>query len=83
MVPDQDEETDDRVLRTVFVKSVTGPSVTMENIKLVTTVEAFRQQYCLKQGTDPEHCRLIFSGKEFEDVRSGKSNELPFKIYFF
>jgi len=72
IVPDKDVDTDDRVLTTVFVKSVTGPSVRMENIKLVTTLKDFRNQYCLRQGSEPDHCRLIFSGKELEDVRAGK-----------
>jgi hypothetical protein len=44
----------------------------MNNIRLVTTVEEFRQLYCSKRGSDPDYCRLIFSGKELENNRSGK-----------
>jgi hypothetical protein len=73
--PDRDVDADDRVLKTVFVKSVTGPSVAMHDIKLVTTVKDFRTQYCRKQDSDPDHCRLIFSGKELEDVKAAKSKE--------
>jgi len=62
---------DDRILRTVFVRSANGPSVAMRGVKLLTTIEAFREQYCERQGSEPEHCRLIFSGKELEDRRGG------------
>ena len=65
---------DDRVLRTVFVRSANGPNVTMRDVRLLTTVEEFREQYCEKQGSDPDHCRLIFSGKELEDRRNGAGN---------
>ena len=62
---------DDRVLQTVFVRSVNGNSVTMNQVRLLTTVEEFRGQYSRRQGQDPDACRLIYSGKELEDVRSG------------
>jgi hypothetical protein len=41
----------------------------MSQVKLVTTVKEFREQYSRKQGQDdPEVCRLIYSGKELQDV---------------
>ena len=43
----------------------------MRDVRLLMTIENFREQYCEKQGTDPEHCRLLFSGKELEDSRGG------------
>jgi hypothetical protein len=62
---------DERVLRTVFVRSVNGSSVTMSQVRLLTTVEEFREQYSRRQGQNPDVCRLIFSGKELQDVLSG------------
>lgn len=44
----------------------------MHNVRLGVTVESFRKEYCRKQGTEAEYCRLLFSGKELEDVRNGK-----------
>jgi hypothetical protein len=40
----------------------------MSQVRLVTTVKEFREQYSLRQGQDPEFCRLIYSGKELRDV---------------
>jgi hypothetical protein len=40
----------------------------MNQVRLVTTVKEFREQYSLKQGQDPEFSRLIYSGKELRDV---------------
>lgn len=44
----------------------------MHDVRLDLTVESFRKEYCRKQGTEAEYCRLLFSGKELEDVRNGK-----------
>lgn len=44
----------------------------MHDVRLDMTVESFRKEYCQKQGTEAEYCRLLFSGKELEDVRNGK-----------
>jgi hypothetical protein len=62
---------DERILKTVFVKSANGPSIAIRDVRLLTTTENFRKQYCEKQGSDPDHCRLLFSGKELEDCRGG------------
>ncbi|KAH0566490.1 hypothetical protein GP486_000108 [Trichoglossum hirsutum] len=72
--PDFPEETDtdDRVLRTVFVKPASGGTVRLENVKLTMRVSDFKVLLCQRTELDPEYCRLIFSGKELEDVKSGK-----------
>jgi len=70
--PPYQPDTDGRSLRTVFIKSASGNTVRLENIKLSMTIKAFREEYCAKMGVDAEYCRLIFSGKELEDVRAGK-----------
>ena len=67
---------DERILKTVFVKSANGPSIAMRDVRLLMTIENFREQYCEKQGTDPEHCRLLFSGKELEDSRGGAGERI-------
>lgn len=61
----------DRVLQTVFVKSANGPSVTMSQVRLRTTVEDFIAQYSRRRGQDPDFCRLIFGGKELESMKAG------------
>ena len=44
----------------------------MHDVRLDVTVENFREEYCRKQGTEAQYCRLLFAGKELEDVRNGK-----------
>jgi len=70
--PPYQPESNERSLRTVFIKSANGNTVRLENIKLSMTIKAFREEYCAKTGGDAEFCRLIFSGKELEDVRAGR-----------
>ena len=43
----------------------------MRDVRLLSTVEDFRERYCEKQGSDPEPCRFVFSGKELEDRKNG------------
>jgi hypothetical protein len=69
--PHAELDSDQRVLQTVFIRSANGPSVAMRQVRLLTTVKEFREQYCLRQGQDAEACRLIFSGKELQDVLVG------------
>jgi hypothetical protein len=64
---------DNRILKNVFVRSAANNhNVTMHDVRLGMTVYSFREEYRRKQGTKAEHCRLIFSGKELENVRNGK-----------
>jgi hypothetical protein len=64
---------DSRTLQTVFIQPATGTVPTaMNNIKLVTTIKSFKEQYCAKRSSDPDHCRLIFSGKQLEEIRGEK-----------
>ena len=69
--PPAEPSDNNRVLQTVFVRSVNESSVTMNQVRLLTTVEQFRKQYSRRQGQDPDTCRLIYSGKELEDVKGG------------
>lgn len=69
--PPAEPSEDDRVLQTVFVQSGNGTSVTMNQVRLLTTVEEFREQYSRRQGQNPDACRLIYSGKELEDMKAG------------
>lgn len=52
----------------------------MKQVPLVTTVEEFRKLYSSRQGQDPDVCRLIFSGKELEDVKLGNGQLC---LYFY
>ncbi|KAI9785900.1 MAG: hypothetical protein M1839_008166 [Geoglossum umbratile] len=70
--PPYQPQTDERSLRTVFIKTASGNTVRLENIKLAMTVKAFREEYCQKTGQEAEYCRLIFAGKELEDVKVGR-----------
>ncbi|MCJ1345952.1 hypothetical protein MMC31_004162 [Peltigera leucophlebia] len=64
---------DHRILKTVFIRSAANDHTTvMHDVQLGMTVESFRKEHCRKQGTEAEHSRLIFSGKELEDVKNGK-----------
>lgn len=64
---------DDRILKTVFIQSVASERTTaMHDVQHGMTVESFRKEHCRKQGTEAEYSRLIFSGKELEDVKNGK-----------
>ncbi|KAF7512030.1 hypothetical protein GJ744_002743 [Endocarpon pusillum] len=64
--------TDAIILKTIFVNPAKGRQVTMNEVPLVTTVEEFRKLYSSRQKQDPDVCRLIFAGKELEDVKLGK-----------
>jgi len=44
----------------------------MSQVRALTTIQEFREQYSLRQGQDAEACRLIYAGKELENVKFGK-----------
>jgi len=65
--------------KTIFVKSLTGKTVTIRAIELHQTVEDLKQTIHNLEGIPPDQQRLIFAGQTLEDHRTLNFYEVKFE----
>ncbi|KAK0512600.1 hypothetical protein JMJ35_004617 [Cladonia borealis] len=61
-----------RVLKNVFIQPAQGPVMSIHDVPFDATVQHLKNMYFYKTTQDPQHIRLIYAGKELEDVRNGR-----------
>jgi ubiquitin len=61
----------------IFVKTLTGKTITLDNIALSETIGKLKEQIQDKEGIVPKEQRLIFAGKELADERSLNDYNIP------
>ncbi len=54
----------------IFVKTLTGKTITLANLNTNDTIQAVKEKIHEKEGTPVDQQRLIFSGKQLEDVKT-------------
>ncbi|KAG8527743.1 uncharacterized protein KY384_007897 [Bacidia gigantensis] len=58
-----------RVLRNIFVQPATGPVISIRDVPADATVEHLKQMYFYRTDQNPEFVRMIYGGKEIEEIR--------------
>lgn len=60
------------VLRNVFIKPASGPSINIRDVPANSSVERLKQMYSYRTGQEPLNIRFIFGGKELQDNLHGR-----------
>ena len=69
-----------RVLKNVFIQPAQGPVINIHDVPFDATVQHLKNMYFYKTNQDPQHIRLIYGGKELEDDRSGRGNDMMISV---